>query len=93
MKVYWEDDLVYDTKDRHSDKKLIFKRNLEIYRYNEVLKGKKFYNVFARSDNTKLIYSMTNEDKSIEWREVDGIKNKEEFIELLRIYFSFSKSL
>lgn len=91
MKVYWEDDLIYDTKDRHSNKKLIFKRNLEIYRYNEVLKGQKFYNVFARSDNTTLIYSMTNEDESIEWREIDGIKTKEEFMELLHIYFSLSK--
>jgi hypothetical protein len=35
MKVFYEDDLVYDTKDRHSKlKKLIFKENLEIFRYN-----------------------------------------------------------
>lgn len=91
MKVYWEDDLIYDTKDRHNNKKLIFKKNLEIYRYNEVLKGQKFYNVFAKSDNTTVIYSMTNEDESIEWREIDGIKTKEEFIALVNIYFSLSK--
>lgn len=91
MKVYWEDDLIYDTKDRHGDKKLIFKKNLEIYRYNEVLRGQKFYNVFARSDNSTLIYSMTNEDKTIEWREIDGINTKEEFIALISIYFSLSK--
>ena len=34
---------------------------------------------------------MTNEDESIEWREIDGIKTKEEFIALVKIYFSLSK--
>ena len=92
MKVFWEDDLVYDTKDRHGKlKKLIFKENLEIYRYNQVLKGEKFFNVFARSDKDNLIYSMTNEDGSIEWRQIDGIRTKEEFILLITFYFSSVK--
>jgi hypothetical protein len=34
---------------------------------------------------------MTNEDKTIEWREIDGINTKEEFIALVNIYFSLSK--
>lgn len=34
---------------------------------------------------------MTNEDKTIEWREIDGINTKEEFIALISIYFSLSK--
>lgn len=93
MKVFYEDTLIYDTNDRHGRlKKLIFKENLEIYRYNQVLKGEKFFNVFAKSDKDTLIYSMTNEDKSIEWRQIDGIKSKEEFTMLLNLYFSVSKT-
>lgn len=93
MKVFWEDELIYDTKDRHGKlKKLIFKENLEIYRYNQVLKGEKFFNVFAKSDKDTLIYSMTNEDESIEWRQLGDIRTKEEFIMLITLYFSVSKT-
>jgi hypothetical protein len=34
---------------------------------------------------------MTNEDKTIEWREIDGIKTIEEFKAMVNIYFSLSK--
>ena len=86
MKVFWENDLIWDTKDRHGKlKELYFYENLEIFRYNEVLKGQKFYNVFAKSDDSVLIYSMTNEDESIEWRQIEGIKSKEEFITLVNL--------
>lgn len=92
MKVFWEDELIYDTKNKDSKlKKLIFRENLEIYRHNQVLKGEKFFNVFAKSDKDTLIYSMTNEDESIEWRQIGDIRTKEEFITLVNLYFKSVK--
>lgn len=93
MKIYWNDDLVADTKNRHSKvKKLIYVEDLEMFRYNQVKQGQKFYNVIARSEDRILIYQMENEDGSIVWRQIEDIHSKEEFEALVQLYFSIGKT-
>lgn len=88
-RIYWEDDLVFKSDDRHDSKvkEIHYYENLEIYRYNEVKKGRKFTNVKGRSDKSITIYHMFNEDGSIKYCQIGDIRTKEEFIALIDIYF------
>lgn len=92
-RIYWEDEEVFRNDDRHDSKvkEIHYYENLEIYRYNEVKKGKKFTKVNARSDNSITIYHMFSEDGSIKYCQIGGITTKEEFKALIEVYFDGMK--
>lgn len=92
-RIYWEDDLVFKSDDRHDSKikEIHYYENLEIYRYNEVKKGRKFTNVMGKCDKSIVIYHMFNEDGSIKYCQIGDIRTKEEFVALIDIYFENAK--
>lgn len=72
MKVYWEDELIKDTKNKSN--KLIFVKNLKLFVVNSNIEFDKVFTI----ENGEFIASAKKDN--IEWRQVKGIESKEDLI-------------
>ena len=75
--VYWEKEVVETNQSKTS---IYFMENLKLFVENH--KDIKFYNVFAKRSSGNLLYlEATNEDKTIIYRQIEGINSKEDLVE------------
>lgn len=75
--VYWEREVVETNQSKTS---IYFMENLKLFVENH--KDIKFYNVFAKKSSGNLLYlEATNKDKTIIYRQIEGINSKEDLIE------------